>query len=121
MAEDNYAGIIKNNLRKLSEIGGGIDELSSMERPLRRLGEHEVAIQSLAKMLEDAANEIKSDLDEQRAYFEGKIDDYLQVVKEAVTELSEIDATLIDKVSKIEDILVGKIDESGTLADDLAR
>ncbi len=112
MAEDDYDRSLKDNINKLSGFGRGIDELSSMERPLRILGEHEVALHELAKSLNDVKNEIKNNMSEQRAAIDAELERCLGVTSDCIAELSDVDSVLIDKISKIERVLL-KMDGLG--------
>jgi len=104
MAED-YESTLKANLKKLSELGSGIEGLK--EGQSKKIGEHELAIHRLTNLSKDFVN--KDDLKELKASLDAmnrRIDGLERNLRDSVKQLSQIDAEIIDELGKVQGLFV---------------
>lgn len=100
MAED-YETALKANLKRLSEIGSGIDGLK--EGPSKKISEHELAIHKLTNLSKNFVN--RTELEELKASLNvvGKrIETLEKNLRDSVKKLSQIDAEIIDELGKMQ-------------------
>jgi chaperonin cofactor prefoldin len=103
MASEEYEETLKANLRRLSEIGTGIDELR--EKSFQKINEHELAIHRLNNLCRDLAS--KDELKEIResiSSLEKRISSFEDSMRENIKRLSKIDSEIIDELAKLQGV-----------------
>lgn len=160
MASEDYDGVLKSNIKKLSDIGAEVDEIGVSERIFEKLNEQELAIHKLTNLTRDFVSgrelketrrfleerveksslslearirdqefavgrltelsknlaakdeiaDLKSSIGELRSAVEESLRDVESGLRGDVKGLSEVDAEIIDDLSKVETVF-GRLDE----------
>jgi len=72
MASEDYDGILKSNIKKLSDIGAEVDEIGVSERIFDKLNEQELAVHKLTNLTRDFVS--GRELKETRRFLEEKVE-----------------------------------------------